>query len=116
MMSESRTCAGERITRALTMFNQKMCCLLPDDERTEIIEASAANAELEEASKSLTPSTNASPTPEANKPEEDAHAGGEDEQPDYFANYPIELTAHTLRTVMNLLDYMDHRRTPMQMN
>ncbi|MFZ4541489.1 MAG: hypothetical protein ACOYNL_06720 [Rickettsiales bacterium] len=102
--------------RALTLFNQAICCLLPDDKRIEIMEASISNAESEEAPKSVTPSVKPSPETEVSKPEEAAHEGGEDEQPDYFANYPIELTAHNLRTVMNFLDHMDRQRTPMQMN
>ena len=102
--------------RALILFNQAMCCLLPDDKRTEIMEVSAANAESEEAPKGTTPSVKPSPTPKVSMPEEVVHEGGEDEQPDYFANYPIELTAHNLRTVMNFLDHMDRQRTPIQMN
>ncbi|MES2985299.1 MAG: hypothetical protein V4735_08945 [Pseudomonadota bacterium] len=98
--------------RTLDLLNQSMSCLFPAGKLEEMM---AASQHVEnEASGSATDSkpdqTSKAPT------EPDIASEQLTEVPDHFADYPIALTAHNLRIVMDFLDRMDRQITPSKLH
>jgi hypothetical protein len=115
--SETYNVEEARLQRCITdrtqeLFQEAMCCLLPEAPQKEMIAQIQKQKAAARAAEEKADAATSGAAPTGQEPAEATASAQEVANTDPFEEHPVRLTAHNLRVVMEYLDHVERERSP----